>query len=195
VLFVAAVLLGRRIIVSGVCTALLLVLALGYGVNWNAKYGGTSPRDVALDDFLNFVVQTALAVVALVVAGFDAAHYRLKQYAMRLGQKPGAVPGGAPGGNIPRFPTEEFIQSLRERFPGAEIDQTSNELGTVWISVRTETGHAEIVATADGTIGGTDIAHDTGEESPFEPFAVRLGSVDDAKAFVMTALTRPPKSA
>jgi hypothetical protein len=88
------------------------------------------------------------------------------------------------------FPADEFIAFIQERFPSARIDRTSNERGTVWIEVRTEVGHAEIVATADGTMGATDIAKlDMDGENPFAPFDQKLGSVQAAKDFMLRALS------
>jgi hypothetical protein len=90
------------------------------------------------------------------------------------------------------FPTEEFVAFIRERFPSARIDRTSNEHGTIWIEVRTDAGHAEIVATADGTIGATDIVRvDLEDETknPFAPFDKKLDSVQAARDFIIRALS------
>jgi len=93
---------------------------------------------------------------------------------------------------ITPFPADEFVAFIRERFPSAHVDRTSNHLGTVWITVRTDTGHAEIVATADGTIGATDIVRvDLEEETknPFAPFDEKLNSVQAARDFMIRALS------
>lgn len=94
---------------------------------------------------------------------------------------------------VPVFPADEFTAFIRERFPFARIERTSNDLGTVWIEVCTDDGHAEIVATADGVIGATDIARlphiDDYVGNPFAPFDKRLESVEAARDFMIRALS------
>ena len=93
---------------------------------------------------------------------------------------------------ITAFPVDEFVAFIRERFPSARIDRSSNELGTVWIEVRTDAGHAEIVATADGVIGATDIVRVVLEDEHtnlFAPFDKTLDSVQAARDFMIRALS------
>jgi hypothetical protein len=90
------------------------------------------------------------------------------------------------------FPTDEFVAFLRERFPSARIELSSNDLGTVWIEVRAGAGHARIVTYADGTIGATDIARSDilyEDVSPFTVFGEALDSVQSAKDFMVRALS------
>lgn len=91
------------------------------------------------------------------------------------------------------FPAHEFAAFIRERFSSARIESMSNELGTVWIEVRTDAGHAEIVATAAGVIGATDIARlphiDDDEGNPFAPFDKQLESVQAVRDFMIRALS------